>query len=263
MRIAVCVKQVPDTTEIKIDPINNTLVRKGVPSVLNPFDLHALELALDLKDRYGATVVVFSMGPAQAKAVLREALSMGADEVYLITDRRFGGSDTYATSYILSTCLRFKGPFDIVVGGKQAIDGDTGQTTSSIAEHLGWPRIGQVLSLEVEGGMVRARRQTDEGIEIDGVALPLVCTAVKETNKPRYASIASTLAALAAEVPEITFADVRNIIDEDKIGLDGSPTRVKQSFVPERTAHGVFIEGTAKQQAARLVDELRNAKLID
>lgn len=263
MRIAVCVKQVPDTTEIKIDPVNNTLIRKGVPSVLNPFDLHAIELALELKERYGATVAVFSMGPDQAKAVLREALSMGVDEVYLITDRKFGGSDTYATSYILSTCLRYKGPFDLVIGGKQAIDGDTGQTTSSVAEHLGWPRIGQVLSLEIEDGVAHARRQTDEGIEVDEVALPLVCTAIKETNKPRYASIGSTLDALAADVPEITFEDVKGMIDESKIGLDGSPTRVKQSFVPERNAHGVYIEGTAKEQARQLVEGLREARLID
>ena len=119
MRIAVCVKQVPDTTEIKIDPVKNTLIRKGVPSILNPFDLHALELALELKDTYGATVTVFSMGPQQAKEVLREALAMGADEVYLITDRKFGGSDTFATSHILSTALSYKGPFDLVLGGKR------------------------------------------------------------------------------------------------------------------------------------------------
>lgn len=262
MRIAVCVKQVPDTTEIKIDPVKNTLIRKGVPNILNPFDLHALELALELKDTYGATVTVFSMGPQQAKEVLREALAMGADEVYLITDRKFGGSDTFATSHILSTALSYKGPFDLVLGGKQAIDGDTGQTASSIAEHLGWPRIGQVLSIEIEGNRVHAKRQIEEGVEVVEATLPLVCTAIKETNKPRYATIKSTLDSLEAEIPEITFEDIKDLVDETKIGLKGSPTKVKKSFVPERNAHGVFLEGAPKEKAHHLLEELHDAKLI-
>ncbi len=262
MKIAVCVKQVPDTTEIKIDPVKNTLIRKGVPSILNPYDLHALELALELKDAYGATVTVFSMGPQQAKEVLREALAMGADEAYLITDRKFGGSDTFATSYILSTALTYKGPFDLVLGGKQAIDGDTGQTASSIAEHLGWPRVGQILSLEFKGNTVYAKRQIEEGIEVIEASLPLVCTAIKETNKPRYATIKSTLDSLEAEIPEITLDDMAELIDTSKIGLKGSPTKVKKSFVPERCAHGVFIEGAPKEKAHHLLEELHDAKLI-
>ena len=262
MRIAVCVKQVPDTTEIKIDPVKNTLIRKGVPSILNPYDSHALELALDLKDTYGATVTVFSMGPQQAKNVLREALAMGADEAYLITDRKFGGSDTFATSYILSAALTYKGPFDLVLGGKQAIDGDTGQTASSIAEHLGWPRVGQILSLEFRGNTVYAKRQIEEGIEVVEAQPPLVCTAIKETNKPRYATIKSTLDSLEAEIPEITFEDMAELIDASKIGLKGSPTKVKKSFVPERCAHGMFIEGAPKEKAHHLLEELHDAKLI-
>lgn len=262
MRIAVCVKQVPDTTEIKIDPVKNTLIRKGVPSILNPYDLHALELALEIKDTYGATVVVFSMGPQQAKDILRESLAMGADEVYLITDRKFGGSDTFATSYILSAALQYKGPFDLVLGGKQAIDGDTGQTASSIAEHLGWPRIGQILSIDCKGSTVYAKRQIEEGIEVVEASLPLVCTAIKETNKPRYATIKSTLDALEADIPEITFDDMKALIDDTKIGLKGSPTKVKKSFVPERNAHGVFIEGAPKEKAHHLIEELHDAKLI-
>ena len=145
MNIVVCIKQVPDTTEIKIDPVKNTLIRSGVPSIMNPFDRNALELALQLKENYGGKVTAISMGPNQAKAVLREALSMGADEVYLVSDRAFGGSDTYATSYILSQVIQKLGPFDMVLGGKQAIDGDTGQTAPSIAEHLGMVRLPNVL----------------------------------------------------------------------------------------------------------------------
>ena len=147
MNIVVCIKQVPDTTEIKIDPVKNTLIRTGVPSIMNPFDKNALETGLSLKDRYGGKVTVISMGPPQAKAVLREALAMGADEAYLVTDRAFGGSDTYATSYILSQAIKKLGAYDVILGGKQAIDGDTGQTAPSIAEHLGATRLTYVLEI--------------------------------------------------------------------------------------------------------------------
>lgn len=150
MRIAVCLKQVPDTTEIKIDPVKNTLIRKGVPSIMNPYDRHALEMALQLKDAIGAEVVALTMGPSQASAILEEAHAMGADEGYLITDRKFGGSDTFATSYILCAAISHLGPFDLVLGGKQAIDGDTGQTISSLAQHLNCACINQVLDLHLE-----------------------------------------------------------------------------------------------------------------
>jgi len=139
MNIVVCVKQVPDTTEIKIDPVKNTLIRQGVPSIMNPFDKNALEEALQLKEEYGGTVTVISMGPQQAKATLRQALSMGADKAHLVTDRAFGGSDTYATSYILSKVIEKLGPFDVILGGKQAIDGDTGQTPPVLRNTLALP----------------------------------------------------------------------------------------------------------------------------
>ncbi|MGN0301644.1 MAG: electron transfer flavoprotein subunit beta/FixA family protein [Anaerotardibacter sp.] len=265
MNIAVCIKQVPDTTEIKIDPVKNTLIRKGVPSIMNPFDKHALELALHLKDIYGAKVTALSMGPQQAKAVIREALSMGADEGYLITDRKFGGSDTYATSHILSAAIKHLGGFDIILGGKQAIDGDTGQTASSIAEHLSYPRVSQIASLTLldDEESVEIKRLSDDGIEILVSSLPLVCTVVKEANKPRYPSIQSTLDSLEADIPELTLEVLEAEIDPAKIGLKGSPTRVKASFVPERTAEGVHIEGSPKQQAQELHTLLKDAKLVD
>ena len=191
MNIVVCIKQVPDTTEIRIDPVKNTLIRTGVPSIMNPFDKNALETGLQLKDQYGGKVTVISMGPPQAKEVLREALAMGADEAYLVTDRAFGGSDTYATSYILSEAIKKLGSYDIILGGKQAIDGDTGQTAPSIAEHLGAARLTYVLSLKVEGDKVIARRQVEEGIEVVETQFPVLCTATKEnpdffpsTNQP-------------------------------------------------------------------------------
>lgn len=271
MRIAVCLKQVPNTTEIKIDPVKNTLIRKGVPSIMNPFDRHALELALQLKDRTGAEVIALSMGPSQAEEVLQEAYAMGADEVHLVTDRKFGGSDTFATSYILHAVIEHLGPFDLVLGGKQAIDGDTGQTVSSLAEHLDIACINQVLDIALEQedpceeqSAIKAtvKRKTDEGIEVLEAALPLVCTVLKESNKPRYASIQSTLDALAHQVKQITFADLEHVLDAKKIGLKGSPTRVQRSFVPERISEGLFIEGAPKEKAHELVGKLVEAKLL-
>lgn len=262
MNIIVCIKQVPDTTEIKIDPVKNTLIRTGVPSIMNPFDKNALETGLQLKDKYGGKVTVISMGPAQAKAVLREALSMGADEAYLVTDRAFGGSDTYATSYILSESIKKLGSFDVILGGKQAIDGDTGQTAPSIAEHLGASRLTYVLDLEVDGDSVIARRQVEEGIEVIKTKFPVLCTATKESNKPRYATIRGKLNSFKAEIHEITFADLPGI-DESKIGLKGSPTKVKKTFTPQRTANGVKIEGqTPAEMAGNLVGQLLNAKIL-
>ncbi len=262
MNIVVCVKQVPDTTEIRIDPVKNTLIRTGVPSIMNPFDKNAVETGLRLKDQYGGKVTVISMGPPQAKAVLREALSMGADDAYLVTDRAFGGSDTYATSYILSQAIRKLGPFDVILGGKQAIDGDTGQTAPSIAEHLDAARLTYVLDLKVENDKVIARRQVEEGIEIIETKLPVLCTVTKESNKPRYATIKAKLASLKAEIREITLSD---LIDADvtKMGLKGSPTKVKATFTPKRNACGVTIEGnTPKELVVSLVDKLVDAKIL-
>lgn len=262
MNIVVCIKQVPDTTEIKIDPVKNTLIRTGVPSIMNPFDKNALETALQLKDQYGGKVTALCMGLPQAKAVLREALSMGADEAYLATDRAFGGSDTYATSYILSKAIEKLGSFDVILGGKQAIDGDTGQTAPSIAEHLGATRLTYVLDLKVEGDKVIARRQVEEGIEVVETRFPILCTATKESNKPRYATVKRKIESLKAEIPEIHLDD---LIDADttKMGLKGSPTKVKATFTPQRTANGVTIEGNSPIEIAdSLIDKLVDAKIL-
>lgn len=262
MNIVVCIKQVPDTTEIKIDPVKNTLIRQGVPSIMNPFDKNALETGLQLKDQYGGKVTVLSMGPPQAKVVLREALSMGADEAYLVTDRAFGGSDTYATSYILSQAIGKLGPFDVILGGKQAIDGDTRQTAPSIAEHLDAVRLTYILDLKVEGARVIARRQVEEGIEIIETRFPVLCTATKESNKPRYATVKRKIASLKAEIPELTIADFPDI-DKTKIGLKGSPTKVKATFTPQRTANGVQVEGDDPAQMADfLIGRLLDAKIL-
>ncbi|MCM8710933.1 electron transfer flavoprotein subunit beta/FixA family protein [Clostridium sp. SYSU_GA19001] len=262
MNIVVCIKQVPDTTEIKIDPVRNTLIRQGVPSIVNPFDKNALEQALRLKEQYGGKITVISMGPDQAKSALREAISMGADKAYLVTDRAFGGSDTYATSYILSKVIEKIGPFDIILGGKQAIDGDTGQTAISIAQHLGITRLSHVLDIKIEGYKCVVKRQVEEGIEVIEAKLPILCTLTKESNKPRYATIKGKLYSLKAEIEEIHLADLPDI-DTTKIGLKGSPTRVKATFTPKRQASGEIIEAINPQETARvLVNKLKEAKLL-
>ena len=262
MNIVVCIKQVPDTTEIKIDPVKNTLIRQGVPSIMNPFDKNALEMALKLKDENGGKVTVISMGPSQAKNMLREALAMGADEAYLVTDRAFGGSDTYATSYILSKAIEKLGPFDVILGGIQAIDGDTGQTAPSIAEHLEIPRLTYMLDMKIDGDKCIVKRQIEEGIQIIETKLPVLCTATKDTNKPRYATIKSKINSLKAEIGEIHLDDLIDI-DTSKIGLKGSPTRVKSTFTPKRKASGEVIEVYNPREVAKnLVKNLVEAKLL-
>lgn len=262
MNIVVCIKQVPDTTEIKIDPVKNTLVRAGVPSIMNPFDRHALEAGRVLCDSQGGKLVALSMGPAQAKIVLREALSMGADEAYLVTDRAFGGSDTYATSYILASAIRHVGKFDLVFGGMQAIDGDTGQTASSIAEHLGFSLVTHALDVQLNGQHIVAQRQIEEGLETVETGLPAVCTFTKESNHPRYATIRSKLASLAADIPELHLVDMERDMDVTRIGLKGSPTRVKSTFVPERTTKGMRVEGSPRVMAEILLDQLEHSKVL-
>ena len=262
MNIVVCVKQVPDTTEIRIDPVKNTLIRQGVPSIMNPFDKNALEEALQLKEQYGGSVTVISMGPEQAKATLREALSMGADKAYLVTDRAFGGSDTYATSYILAKVIEKLGPFEVIMGGKQAIDGDTGQTAPSIAEHLGIARLTHVLSIKIAGNKCIVEREIEEGVEIVEAKLPILCTATKETNKPRYATIKGKIDSLKAEIENITLADLPDM-DTTKIGLKGSPTRVKSTFTPKRQSCCEMLEIINPRETARMLfGKLADAKIL-
>ena len=261
MNIVVCIKQVPDTTEIKIDPVKNTLIRTGVPSIMNPFDKNALETGLQLKDRYGGKVTVISMGPPQAKAVLREALAMGADEAYLVTDRAFGGSDTYATSYILSQAIQMLGGFDVILGGKQAIDGDTAQVGPQIAEKLGIPQVTYVKNFELQDQSAIVERSLEDGYEKLKVKLPCVLTAIKELNVPRYMSVRGILRAAKTEVKVWNAADIG--VDVETVGLKASPTNVFKSFTPKPKGVGVKIEGdTPKEKAANLLIALKEKHII-
>lgn len=262
MEIVVCVKQVPDTTEVKIDPVTNTLIRQGVPSIVNPFDKNAVEAALQLKEAYGGKVTVLSMGPPQAKDALKECLAMGADAAILISDRAFGGSDTLATSYTLASAIRKLGNFDIILFGKQAIDGDTAQVGPETAEHLGIAQVTYASKIEVSGDTARVEREHEEGYEIIEVKLPAVATIIKTLNyEPRYPTVKGTMKANRTEVPVWTAADLT--VEEGHLGLKGSPTQVRKIFTPPRRVQGVLIQkDTAREAVAELMQKLSEAKIV-
>lgn len=261
MNILVCVKQVPDTTEIRIDPVKKTLIRDGVPSILNPFDGYALEMALRIRDRQGGRVVVVSMGPGQAMAVLKEAVSVGADQAYLVSDRVFGGSDTLATSYILSCAIdavaEREGGFDVIFCGKQAIDGDTAQVGPEIAEYRGLPQVTCAVEVEAMEGKLHVKKETDSGFQILEVPTPCVVTATKPRFDLRYPTLKSKMAAGRAVIPTLTSADFS--IDLTRAGLGGSPTKVKRSFTPDVTKEAVRLEGMEPGKVAeRLCEAVMN-----
>jgi len=261
MKIVVCVKQVPDTNEVRIDPKRGTLIRDGVPSILNPDDANALEAALVLKDKNpGSTIAVITMGPPQADIMLRECLAMGADEAYLLTDRAFGGADTCATSATLAAGIRKIGDADIVFAGRQAIDGDTAQVGPQTAERLGIPVVTYVESVEIADGTARVRRQLEDGYEILEVKLPCLLTAVKELGEPRYMTIHGIEEAYSKPVVAWTHEDVG--LSPDECGLAASPTQVQRSFTPPPKGKGEMLDGTAAEAAAALVAKLNDKHIL-
>jgi electron transfer flavoprotein alpha/beta subunit len=266
MKLLVCVKQVPDTTEIKIDPVTNTLIRDGVPSILNPYDGFALETAVRLKEATGGEVTVVCMGPTQASAVLKESLSVGADHAYLVSDRAFGGSDTLATSYILSCAIaeieKREGKFDVLFCGKQAIDGDTAQVGPELAEHMDIPQATYAVGVKEVDGKIHVKQETDSGYNILEMSTPCMVTVTKTPYELRYPSIKSKLKANKAEIPTITAADLEGI-DLTQAGLKGSPTKVKRTFTPTPKGTGVVIEDEDLDAAvAKLIELLDEAKII-
>ncbi|MDD5644369.1 MAG: electron transfer flavoprotein subunit beta/FixA family protein [bacterium] len=256
MNIVVCIKQVPDTTEVRIDPKTNTLVREGVASIINPFDLYAIEEGVRLKERFGGKVTVISMGPGQVENALREAISLGADEAVLMCDRAFAGSDTLATSLALSEGIKKIG-FDVIICGKQAIDGDTAQVGPGIAAHLDIPQITYVKKIEsADNGKIIAERMVEEGYEVVESSLPVLITVVKEINEPRLPSLKGKMKAKNAAIKTITSADLG--IDKSKIGLDGSPTWVMKIFTPSKKEGGKIFEGSADEVVAKLIAEMQD-----
>ncbi|MFH1003402.1 MAG: electron transfer flavoprotein subunit beta/FixA family protein [Chloroflexota bacterium] len=261
MKIIVCIKQVPDTTEVKIDPETNTLVRQGIQSVVNPFDSYALEEGVRLKEQHGGQVTVISMGPPQAETALREALATGADEAILLSDRAFAGADTLATAYTLARAIDKLAPYDLVICGRQTTDGDTGQVGPEVAEILGLPFVAYVSRVEeIAGGQMRVRRMVEEGHEVVAFPLPGVITVAKDINVPRLPSLRGKMKAKSAAVPAWTAADLA--ADADRVGMAGSATRVTRIFYPQRTHQAEIIPGDPDEQVERLMARLREAKLI-
>ncbi len=265
MNILVCAKQVPDTTEIRIDPVKHTLIRDGVPSILNPFDSYALEMALRIRDSVGGRVTVLSMGPAQAKNMLRECLSVGADKAWLCTDRVFGGSDTLATSFILSSAVKAleerEGKFDLILCGKQAIDGDTAQVGPEIAEHLGYPQVTYAVEIAAGDGSVTVKREAENGWEQILVKTPCLITATKPAFDLRFPTLKGKMNARKAEIPHLTNEELH--LDVSRTGLKGSPTKVKSTFTPPVKEGGVIIqEDSDEQSARRAVAQLSTAHII-
>ena len=263
MKILVCVKQVPDTTEVRIDRETNTLQRQDVPSILNPFDRHALEEALRVKERCGGTVSVLTMGPLQAQEVLKECLALGADEAVLVSDKAFAGADTLATSRTLAAAIAKLQPAELIFCGKQAIDGDTAQVGPELAEHLNMAQITCVSKLEVFPAERRliAEREVEDGREVLELPFPAVLTVSKSLNEPRYPSIKGRLRANKTSIPILTLADLG--LQAEETGLQGSPTRVVRIFAPETRKGGEVIQGMSPRQAADLLPiRLKQAAII-
>lgn len=260
MKIVVCIKQVPDTTEIKLDPVTGTLIRDGVPSIMNPDDKGGLEFALRLKDQYGAHVTVITMGPPQAEAILREAFAMGVDRAILLSDRKFAGADTLATSNTIAGALRAL-EYDVIITGRQAIDGDTAQVGPQIAEHLDLPQVTYVEDLKYDGQKTfTAKRTTEEGYQIVEVDAPCVFTALASGVKPRYMSVRGIVEAYDKDIEVWGFNNIT--VDEKKIGLSGSPTRVFKSFTKGAKAAGQIYEVDPAEAADIIVNKLKEKFII-
>ena len=260
MNIVVCIKQVPNTNEVKLDPVTGTLIRDGVPSIINPDDKAGLEAALRLKDATGAHVTVVSMGPPQADAVLREAMAMGADDAVLVTDRAFGGADTLATSTTIAAALK-KIPYDLIITGRQAIDGDTAQVGPQIAEHLNIPNVSYAEEIQVEGDTVTVKRQYEDRYHVVKVKMPCLITALSELNQPRYMTPGGIFDAYREK--KVTVCGLNDIeVDTDKIGLKGSPTRVFKSFPKSLKAAGTVVQLDAEDAADYMLEKLREKFII-
>jgi len=257
MNIIVCIKQVPETTEVKINPETNTLIREGVKSIINPFDMYAIEEAVRLKEKFGGKATVISMGPPQAEAALREAISMGIDEAILVGDRAFAGSDTWATSYTLSAAIKKSGQFDLILCGKQASDGDTAQVGPGIATHLDLPQVTYVKKIEeIKNNLIRVERMMEEGFEIIEVPMPCLFTVVKEINTPRLPSLKGLMRAKSAKITALTQKELN--LDPQSIGLCGSPTQVVKIFTPPQRQGGQVFSGEPEEIVNKLVDLLKN-----
>ncbi len=260
MNIIVCLKQVPGTTDVKINPETNTLIRQGIKTIINPFDTYALEEGVRLRERYEGRVTVISMGPPQAEEALREAISVGVDEAVLLSDKAFAGADTWATAYTLGKAIDKLGQYDIIICGRQTIDGDTGQVGPELAEMLGIPFIAYVSQVEeIADGNIRVQRMIEEGHEIIESPLPAVITVAKEINVPRLPSLRGIMKSKNAPIPVWNIEDLS--VDEERVGLSGSFTRVIKIFFPQRIHRAEILQGELEDQVDRLLGKLKDAGL--
>jgi electron transfer flavoprotein beta subunit len=260
VKIVVCVKQVPDTAEVRINPETNTLIRDGVQSIINPYDMHAIEAGLQIREKAGGTVTVVTMGPPQAENALREAISMGVDNAVLLTDRAFAGSDTWSTAYALSKAIEYLGA-DVILCGKQAIDGDTAQVGPEIAEFLDIPHVAYIRKIDnIQDNKIIVQRLMDEGFDIIEASLPVLLTVVRELNVPRMPSLKGKIAAKKADIKKLSAADIR--ADENSLGLKGSPTQVRNIFAPDAKKDRKMIEGTTGEIVDVIVKELVGLKCL-
>jgi len=257
----VCIKQVPGTTQVKIDPKTNTLVREGIESIINPFDAYAIEEGVRLKERTGGNCTVITMGPPQAEQALRDAVSVGADNAILISDRSFAGSDTWVTAQVLAAAVSKVGDFDLVICGRQSIDGDTGQVSPELAERLGLPFVSYVSKIEeIKPGYLRVQRLVDDGHEIIECPLPAVISVTKEINTPRLPSLRGMMKARSLKPVVWSNQDLQ--LPAEKVGAVGSATRVIKIFFPQRTRKSEMITGTPEEQVEKLIARIRETKLI-
>ncbi|MCQ9208625.1 MAG: electron transfer flavoprotein subunit beta/FixA family protein [Omnitrophica bacterium] len=257
MNIIVCIKQVPDTADIRIDPKTNTLIREGVASIVNPYDMYAIEEAIRIREKVGGKVTVLTMGPPQAESALREAISLGSDEAILVTDKAFAGSDTLATSYTLARAINKIGSFDLIICGKQAMDGDTAQVGPGVSVQLNIPQVTFVKKVEkIDQSCARVERMTEEGFEIVETPLPCLLTVVKEINEPRLASLKGKMRAKKAEIITWSSKDIQ--ADSERIGLTGSPTQVIKIFSPPPRKGSQILEGSTEEVVAKLTGALKD-----
>lgn len=254
MKIMVCVKQVPDTNEVEIDQETNRLIRTGIPVIINPDDKSGIESALTLRDQLGdgSTVTVVSMGPPQAEMALREALSMGCDEAVLVSGAKFGGSDTLATSTILAAALSRLG-YDLIITGRQAIDGDTAQVGPQIAEHLGIPQVSYVEEITPEEGGLVVLRQYEDRYHKIRVKLPCLLTAIQDLATPRYMTVCGITDAAEKQVKVMGYEDLADVLDPATIGLKGSPTNVARSYTKEAKSQGAVLKGLTPDEAVEAI----------
>ncbi len=256
MKYIVCLKQVPDTMDVKVDPVTKRIVREGVPSILNPYDYYAVEECLRLKERFGGTTVAISMGPPQAEAVLKEAISLGIDEAYLLSDRAFAGSDTLATSYTLAQAIRKIGDFSIILCGREAMDGSTGQVGPELAEHLEIPVITYVSKIvSIAENQMECIRLLEDHYETLKSPLPAVITVIKEINEPRLPSLKGMLKAKKTQIPVWTKQDIGG--NDLQYGQDGSPTKVVEIWRPEIKKEGKIVKGEPDELAEAIYQELK------